>query len=244
MKTNKLLVAALLGLAVVSCSPKGGSSSALLPSKAMTDSVSYLVGVNFGSFIKGYNFGDLNYAQIEKGMKDFVNAKGDQNDPDFGKQFKVDPELLNDMFNEYLGMMAEYEGQKNLAKGEEFLAANAKKSDVKTTASGLQYTIIAEGDATKHPGPADEVLVNYKGTLIDGTVFDQSPEGEPIELTLDRVIEGWTEGIALIGEGGKITLYIPSNLAYGANGAGGVIGPNETLIFDVELVEVHPANAE
>jgi len=126
----------------------------------------------------------------------------------------------------------------NLAQGQAFLAANASKPGVHTTPSGLQYKIITEGHG-KSPKATDTVLVNYRGTTIDGTEFDSSyKRNEPISFPLNGVIPGWTEGVQLIKEGGKIQLYIPSNLAYGSQGAGGVIPPDATLIFDIELLKV------
>lgn len=123
-------------------------------------------------------------------------------------------------------------------KGEKFLKENAAKEGVKTTASGLQYKITKEGEG-KNPQATDTVLVHYRGTLLDGKEFDSSfKRNEPIEFPLNRVIPGWTEGLQLLKEGGKATLYIPSKLAYGPRGAGGVIGPDETLIFEVELLKV------
>lgn len=209
-----------------------------LPSKAEVDSVSYLVGVNFGHFIKGYNFGDkLNYREIVKGIKDFVAAEGDYRSADFGKQFKHDPNGINGAFNAFLEKRQHYTSLTNKAAGEKFLAANAKKAGVAQTESGLQYEIIEQGNDVV-PVAKDTVWVRYKGTLIDGTVFDETAEGaDPIHFTLNSVIKGWQEGLGLIGEGGKIKLYVPSSLGYGEN-APQSIGPNSTLIFDVELEKV------
>jgi FKBP-type peptidyl-prolyl cis-trans isomerase len=128
--------------------------------------------------------------------------------------------------------------QSALEKGQAFLAENAMKPGVQKTASGLQYIIINPGEG-RSPKATDTVKVNYRGTLLDGTEFDSSyKRNEPIEFPLNAVIKGWTEGLQLIKEGGKIQLFIPSNLAYGPRGAGGAIGPDETLIFDVELLKV------
>lgn len=128
--------------------------------------------------------------------------------------------------------------QNALEKGQQFLHENGKKDGVTTTASGLQHKVIREGSG-KQPKATDTVEVHYEGRLIDGTVFDSSYQrGETIEFPLDGVIAGWTEGVALMKEGAKYQLYIPSDLAYGSDGAGGDIGPDETLIFDVELIKV------
>lgn len=125
-----------------------------------------------------------------------------------------------------------------LAKGAKFLEDNAKKEGVVTTASGLQYLVLREGTG-KSPKATDTVEVHYAGTLLDGTEFDSSyKRKESIEFPLNRVIAGWTEGVQLMKEGAKYRFFIPSNLAYGPRGAGGVIGPNQTLIFEVELIKV------
>lgn len=241
MKKIKIFAALLLGLAVAACSgqPSGDPlPKEFQPSKAQVDSVSYLLGINFGSFLKGYDFGtDLNYGEIIKGMKDFVAAKGDVRDADFAKQFKVDPNSMNDLFNSYLEKRRSGVSMMNKQKGEKFLEANGKKEGIVTTDSGLQYKILEPGNDVK-PGPQDTVWVRYKGTLLDGTVFDEvAADAEPIRLTLNRVVPGWTEGLQLIGEGGKIDLYIPSDLGYGEQG-NQAIGPNSVLTFNVELTKV------
>jgi len=128
--------------------------------------------------------------------------------------------------------------QTALEKGEAFLKQNATKEGVETTASGLQYKVLTEGTG-KSPKATDSVTVNYRGTLIDGTEFDSSyKRGEPISFPLNGVIPGWTEGVQLMKEGAKYQFTIPAKLAYGSRGAGGVIGPDETLIFEVELLKV------
>ena len=239
MKAIKIFTVALAAVLAVAC----GSNSTVkvagveLPSAAEVDSVSYLIGVNFGSFIKGNGFAEdineLDMAQLKKGIQDFLVAEGDPYDADFGAQFDIDPNTMGEILNAYLTKKASYKAAVNLAKEKEFLAKNAKKENVDTTASGLQYTIIAEGAAEKVT-PQDTVWVNYKGTLLDGTVFD---ENQNMEFVANRVIPGWTEGLGLLGEGGKATLYIPARLAYGERGNRG-IEPNSTLIFDVEILKV------
>ena len=125
--------------------------------------------------------------------------------------------------------------QSTLEKGETFLKENAAKEGVTTTASGLQYKVLQEGTG-RGPQATNTVRVNYRGTLIDGTEFDKS--SSPIEFPLNQVISGWTEGVQLMKEGAKYEFYIPSKLAYGKRGAGGAIGPDEALIFQVELIKV------
>ena len=131
--------------------------------------------------------------------------------------------------------------QANLEEGQKFLAENAKKSGVKTTESGLQYEETQAGTG-KQPTVADTVKVHYRGTLIDGTEFDSSyARDEPVSFPLNGVIPGWTEGLQLMKEGGKAQLAIPAELAYGPGGMGNAIGPNSALLFEVELLEVNPA---
>jgi len=129
--------------------------------------------------------------------------------------------------------------EKNKKDGDAFLAENRKKEGVKTTVSGLQYKVLAEGKGGS-PKATDKVSVNYRGTLIDGTEFDSSyKRGEPAAFGLNQVIKGWTEGIQLMKAGGKYTFTIPSELAYGERGTpGGPIGPNAVLIFEVELLSI------
>ena len=251
MKANTIIAVLMMGVAVMACNnakPAAKGEDAALqvktaadftPSKAEVDSVSYLVGINFGSFIKGYNFGELNYSEIMKGLKDFVNAEGDQMSPEFVNQFKHDPNTMNQAFNAYLEKIHNRQAFENRAASEAFLEKNAQREGVQVTPSRLQYEIIEPGNPDVKAGPMDQVSVLYKGTLIDGTVFDQTPEGsEPITLALNQVIPGWTEGLQLVGEGGHIKLYIPSGLAYGEQGGGQVIGPNAALIFDVKVAKV------
>jgi FKBP-type peptidyl-prolyl cis-trans isomerase len=127
----------------------------------------------------------------------------------------------------------------NKTAGATFLAENGKKTGIVTTASGLQYEVLTQGKGGKHPSASDLVEVNYEGKLLDGKIFDSSYQrGESISFPLNRVIAGWTEGVQLMTEGAKYRFYIPSDLAYGARGAGRDIGPNAALIFDVELIKI------
>ena len=239
MKTIKFFaVAALVSALALSCNSQPDVKvDAELPTAADVDSVSYLIGVNFGSFLKGNNFAEnlkeINMAEVKKGMEDFLAAEGNPYDPEFGKQFKIDLDKMGEILNGFISKKQTYKAALNLAKEEAFLSKNALKENVDTTASGLQYTIIAEGAEYKVQ-PQDTVWVNYKGTLLDGTVFD---ENDSTQFVANRVIKGWTEGLGLLGEGGKATLYIPAELAYGSRGNRN-IEPNSTLIFDVEVLKV------
>ena len=204
------MAAALAVVLAASCSSNGGSNAAvngadstavktvnpnsLKPSRAQIDSASYLMGINFGSFIKGYNFSkdgkDLNYKLIQKGIIDFLNAEGNYSDPDYAKQFKISPESMNEVFNSYLAKRRDYTMALNKEKETKFLAENQKKDSVQVSASGLQYIIRAAGNDVK-PSAEDTVFVHYKGTLLDGTTFDESPANdEGIRMLLNRVIAG------------------------------------------------------
>ena len=125
------------------------------------------------------------------------------------------------------------------AEGERFLEENSQRDEVKVTSSGLQYEVLQEGEGGESPTPDSRVKVHYHGTLVDGTVFDSSVRrGEPMELPVNGVIAGWTEALQMMQPGDKWKLYVPHDLGYGANGAGGVIPPYAALIFEVELLEV------
>lgn len=251
MKTIKFMAVAAAAL-VLAASCKSNSESgveveAQLPDKAEVDSVSYLIGIQFGYFIKANNFGeslsDVNFAQIKQGMNDFINAEGDMRDPEFNNQFKISPDLTNQLFNSFIAKRNAYTAEVNLKKGEKFLEENKMKDGVVVTESGLQYIIENEGNEVK-PGPKDTVYVHYTGTLVDGTEFDASDKTkDPVKMMLNRVVKGWTEGLQFIGEGGKIRLFVPAELGYGSR-AMGKIGPNSALIFDVDLVKVGKAPVE
>ena len=134
--------------------------------------------------------------------------------------------------------------ERNRVIGEFFLVENAKRPEVAVTSSGLQYEVILEGSG-EIPGAADVVMVHYEGMTIDEVVFDSTYErGEPFEVPLDQVIQGWSEGLRMMREGGRAKLYIPPHLAYGENGAGGAIGPNSVIIFEVELIAIVRSSTE
>ena len=153
------------------------------------------------------------------------------------------PHLFITVFSIILGftmfsMANAKSADENKTEGAAFLAENAKKEGITTTSSGLQYKILTQGNGAK-PSATNSVTVHYQGTTLDGKEFDSSyKRGEPATFPLNRVIAGWTEGLQLMQEGSKYRFYIPSNLAYGPKGAGRDIGPNATLIFEVELIKV------
>ena len=235
-------IAAAVAAAAVSCGTSEVKVDVELPTRAEVDSVSYLLGVNYGMMFKqnGFaeNLSELDMALMKKGMEDALKAEEPKgyNDTTFAKQFKISPYEMNRIFNGFLKKKSDYKAEVNRIKGENFLASNALKENVGTTDSGLQYTILAEGAAEKVE-KNDTVTVKYKGTLIDGTVFD---EGEiPGHISGSRgLITGFDEGIRLVGEGGKAIIYIPSDLAYGSRGNRG-IEPNSVLVFDIEVVKVN-----
>ncbi|WP_201300990.1 FKBP-type peptidyl-prolyl cis-trans isomerase [Sunxiuqinia indica] len=155
-----------------------------------------------------------------------------------GKEPKLTPEQANKILQEFMEKQQGSQGKENLEEGLKFLAENREKEGVIETASGLQYTVLEEGDGEK-PSPADQVKCHYHGTLIDGSVFDSSVQrGEPATFPVNGVIPGWVEALQMMTTGSKWRLFVPSDLAYGERGAGGAIGPNSTLIFEVELLEI------
>jgi FKBP-type peptidyl-prolyl cis-trans isomerase len=198
------------------------------------DKVSYTIGVYSGNSLKQQSV-DIDPDIMAKGIKDSLTG---------GKTLLTDQEMREVMsaFQKDMELkQAEKRNalvEKNKKEGEAFLAENKKKEGVKTLPSGLQYKIIKEGTG-KNPKAKDAVVVHYRGTRIDGTEFDSSYQrDEPATFKLDKVIKGWTEALLMMKEGAKWQIFIPSNLAYGENGAG-PIEPNATLIFDVELIKIY-----
>ena len=238
MKISQIFAIASAAVLMVACGTPAAEGSkevkALLPSKSLTDSTSYLIGVNFGSWIKGNDFGEINYDQMLKGIKDWMKAEGTPQDSAFFKQFKVDPNQMNEVLDGYIQKRRAYTGALNTEKGSKYIEDFLKEEGAQKTESGLAYRIIEAGNDKKAVSDQDTVWVDYKGTLLDGTVFD---ENKDINFTLNRVIKGWGEGLKLIGEGGKVKLVIPGDLAYGEYGTRG-IAPNSTLVFDVTLNKV------
>lgn len=195
---------------------------------------SYSIGADIGSNFKRQGI-EVDSKAMAVGLADAIAGKTQLTEAEM-------KETLNTFRTEMMAKMQAKQkvaGEQNVKDGEAFLAANAKKDGVKVTSSGLQYKTIKPGAGKVSPKATDTVKVHYHGTTIDGTVFDSSVErGEPVSFPLNGVIPGWTEGVQLMKEGDKFQFVIPSKLAYGEQGAGGKIGPNSTLVFDVELLSI------
>lgn len=226
MKNLKLLfVAAVCGVVISSCGQGAGSSKVSL--KTGNDTLSYALGYSIAcDFAKQFPEADITV------FTKAVNAAYAGDSSIFSSAQDANVFIQSYMTREQSRIAAE-----NIEKGKAFLAENKGKEGVIETESGLQYKVIKEGTGA-YPTEESIVKVNYKGTLIDGTEFDSSTEGEPIEFPINRVIPGWTEGLQLMRVGAKYQLYIPSDLAYGSRSIGGKIPANSTLIFDVELLDI------
>lgn len=199
------------------------------------DKLSYALGLSMGNNFRNSGIQEINVNDFADGVAAVF----------YGSQPKMSYNEAKDIINKFFTEL-DAKQKEQLAKsaeinkqaGEAFLKENGKRAEVKTTPSGLQYEVLVEGSG-KSPSRDDRVEVHYTGKLIDGTVFDSSVErGVPATFGVTQVIPGWVEALQLMKEGAKWRLFIPSNLAYGPQGAGPIIGPNSTLIFDVELLKV------
>lgn len=199
------------------------------------DKLSYALGLSMGNNFRSSGINEINVQDFADGVAAVF----------YGSQPKMTYQEAKDTIQAYfMDLQAKQEeankqmADVNARAGEEFLLANGRRAEVKTTPSGLQYEVLAEGDGPQ-PKATDKVVVHYEGKLIDGTVFDSSiSRGEPATFGVTQVIPGWVEALQMMKAGSKWRLFIPSALAYGPQGAGGMIGPNQTLIFDVELLKV------
>jgi FKBP-type peptidyl-prolyl cis-trans isomerases 1 len=204
--------------------------------KDTKDKVSYSIGLDIGTTFKKQKM-ELNADALAAGVKDGLSGATPLMKDEEVRQVMTS---FSKEMNEKAATESKQAADKNTADGDKFLAENKNKPGVKTTASGLQYKLIKDGSGSP-PKETDTVVVNYRGMLTDGTEFDSSyKRGEPATFPVNAVIKGWTEALQLMKPGSKYQLVIPPNLAYGARGAGGEIGPNATLVFEVELLNVKP----
>ncbi len=228
---KRRLAMAMCGVVALS----GASFAADAPElKTDKEKISYSIGMDIGGNLKRGSV-EVDPDLLAKGLKDSYGGGKTILTEDQARQAIADfQKTLMAKQAETMKILSE----KNKADGEKFLAENAKKEGVKVLPSGLQYKEITPGTG-KSPKAADTVTTHYKGTLIDGTEFDSSyKRGQPATFPVSGVIPGWTEALQLMKEGAKWQLFVPPNLAYGERGAGQVIGPNATLIFEVELLTV------
>jgi FKBP-type peptidyl-prolyl cis-trans isomerase FklB len=227
------------GSSASSSTTKPNTATAAKPATPLTlksqkDKLSYAIGMNIGAGMKKDGL-EVDPSILEQGLRDALLGS---------KTLMTDTEaqtVMTELRTE-IGKKKQEEAQRageaNKQQGEQFLAANKSKEGVITLPSGLQYKILKEGTGSK-PTATDTVTVNYRGTLINGTEFDSSyKRNEPATFGVNQVIKGWTEALQLMPVGSKWQLFIPSELAYGARSPGGEIGPNSTLIFDVELLSI------
>lgn len=192
------------------------------------DKISYALGLSIGNNFRNSGIKELEMDDFLRGVKDvFAEAEP-----------AISYEEAKQVINDYLGELHRERLRLNKEAGEEFLRINKHKAGVVELPSGLQYEVLKQGTGAK-PGPNDKVRCHYHGTLINGTVFDSSIQrGTPAEFLVSQVILGWQEALQLMPVGSKWRLFIPSQLAYGEHGAGDLIEPNSTLIFDVELLDI------
>jgi FKBP-type peptidyl-prolyl cis-trans isomerase FklB len=192
------------------------------------DKISYALGLSIGNNFLNSGIGNLDINEFAKGVEDVLSAATSKITYDEAK------EIINDYFVKLQGE----QNKLNREAGEEFLRINKSKTGVVTLSSGLQYEILKKGNGKK-PKVTDKVKCHYHGTLINGIVFDSSVErGKPAIFGVSQVIQGWVEALQLMEKGSKWRLFIPSELAYGSRGTGEIIGPDSTLIFDVELLDI------
>lgn len=226
----------LLGLFIVLALVSTGLAQEKVQLKDSKDKVSYSIGLDIGATLKRQGI-DISLDTMVAGMKDSLSGAKPQMTED---QIKETMTAFSKEMVDKQAAATKEAAQKNAAAGEKFLAENKSKPGVKTTASGLQYKVLKEGNGPI-PKASDTVVTNYRGTLTNGTEFDSSyKRNEPATFPVAGVIKGWTEALQLMKVGSKYQLFVPASLAYGERGAGQDIGPNETLIFEVELLKIQP----
>ncbi len=194
------------------------------------DTVSYSLGVVFAKQMQQKGIKDLNHDVVSKAIKDILT----------GEELAIDGKECEAIMKNHLKIIKREMMLNAKEDGIIYLAANAKRKEVTVTESGLQYEVMVKGDGKMHPELTDKVNVHYHGMLIDGRVFDSSVDrGAPISFPLNGVIQGWQEGVQLMVVGDKFKFHIPSELAYGGQAAGALIGPHSTLVFEVELLGIN-----
>lgn len=200
------------------------------------DRISYALGLSMGNNFRNSGIKTINVSDFADGVAAVFEGSKPKMSYDEAKE---EIRIFFQAMEEEQRAAAQKMGEVNAAAGKAFLEENGKRVEVNVTPSGLQYEVLEEGTG-KQPSAGDNVTVHYTGKLIDGTVFDSSVDrGAPATFGVTQVIPGWVEALQMMKEGAKWRLFIPSNLAYGPNGAGNIIGPNSTLIFDVELIKVN-----
>ncbi len=198
------------------------------------EKLGYVLGMDIGQSIKRMDI-DMDRKALVQAINDVLDGKKTALTEQQANEIKM---AFTKKKQEEAVAKAKEQAESNQKKGQEFLDKNKARDGVKVTASGLQYEVLTEGKGDK-PKSTDKVKVHYKGTLLDGSVFDSSYDrNEPASFPLNGVIPGWTEGLQLMPVGSKFKFYIPASLAYGDRGAGNAIGPNEVLVFEVELLEI------
>jgi FKBP-type peptidyl-prolyl cis-trans isomerase len=233
---NSIIYGLVVVLALSASCQQSGKSVKL---QSNIDSVSYAIGVLVGS----NNLKQLETAPGGGDISKEVMAAAFRA-ASMGEEAALTDEQANELVRKFFESASEREAQKALEEGNAFLEKNKARAGVTTTESGLQYEVITAGTGAL-PVATDQVRVHYHGTLIDGKVFDSSVDrGEPVVFGVNQVIPGWTEALQLMPVGSKWKIYLPSNIAYGERGAGGDIGPNSVLIFEVELLEIVKPGAE
>lgn len=215
----------VLVFVLASCNKSGSAQPA-------DKDASYAFGMAIGTSLQATSV-SIDYNEFVKGMRDVLEGSGG----------KMSMDQAEDLINRAINQAMLKASEENIKRETEFFQENRQRHGVFETASGLQYEIIRDAGGVK-PASTDLVTVHYEGSLLNGIIFDSSySRGEPIQFFLDQVIPGWSEGVQLMSPGAKFKFYIPSVLGYGPQGAGAMIGPNETLIFEVELLEILPPDA-
>jgi FKBP-type peptidyl-prolyl cis-trans isomerase len=226
----KKFLSILMIMLVITMAVSAQKKSKPTPIITASDTLSYSFGLLIGNNMKTQQVTGINPDILVQGFK---NGYADTT-------YLVTIEQANQIVQDYFNTMVKNEAEANLQESAAFLEANKTQEGVVTLPSGLQYKVLETGTGPS-PVPGDQVRVHYTGKLVNGTVFDSSIDrGEPIVFGVDQVIPGWTEALLLMSPGARWMLYIPPYLAYGENGAGGVIGPNQALIFEVQLIEIIP----